>query len=57
MGLGYLVLREIPIRNFYARSVMFSIVAALLWENYKFNIFTGFIGSKYYLNTPEHFFN
>lgn len=56
-GLTYLVLREIPIRNFYARSMMWAIVGLFALENYYVDIFTRTIRSKYTLNYPEHFLN
>ena len=35
MGLTYLLLRELPIRNFYARSVIMGILGYKLYSNYR----------------------
>lgn len=57
MGVGYLILREIPIRNFYARSLMWFGVFGLIWENYRFRILSFDMKSRYPLVTPEHWYN
>ena len=36
MGLTYLLLRELPIRSFYARSVIMAIVGIRFYNNYRF---------------------
>lgn len=56
-GLGYLLLREIPIKNFYARSVMWAGVAILTMENYKISPLSLTVSSRYYVKAPEHYFN
>lgn len=56
-GLGYLLLREIPIKNFYARSVMWATIAIYTMENYKFSPLSLTVSSRYYVKAPEHYFN
>lgn len=35
MGLGYFVLRELPIRNFYARSLIMAFIGMKVYSNYR----------------------
>lgn len=36
LGLTYLILRELPIRNFYARSLIMGIIGIRFYNNYRF---------------------
>ena len=55
IGVSYLLLRELPIRNFYARSLIMAYVAYKLSKNYYFNPLTGLLIDKGVMHTPEHY--
>lgn len=44
-GLSYLVLRELPIWNFYARSVILGLIGFKVLNNYSIDIWNGGIVS------------
>ena len=46
IGVSYLLLRELPIRNFYARSFIMAYVAYKLSKNYYVNPFAGLFKDK-----------
>lgn len=39
LGLSYLILRELPIRNFYARSVVMAAFLYKISKSFRFNLF------------------
>jgi hypothetical protein len=57
IGVSYLVLRELPIRNFYARSVIWGLIGMKVFTNYSFDLWNNSIVSQFYLNAPAHFQN
>lgn len=57
-GLGYLVLRELPIRNFYARSIIWGLIGFKLANNYQIDIWNGGIFAyNRVLSAPDNFTN
>jgi hypothetical protein len=57
-GLGYLVLRELPIRNFYARSIIWGLIGFKLANNYQLDIWNGGIAAaNRVLSAPDNFTN
>jgi len=48
-GLGYLLLRELPIRNFYARSVVMGLYFANIYENFGLSMFLPYGIGKHHL--------
>jgi hypothetical protein len=57
VGISYLVLRELPIKNFYARSVIWGLIGFKVMNNYKLNFEAGGIQTNFVMNTPAHFLN
>ena len=55
IGVSYLLLRELPIRNFYARSFIMACVVYKLSKNYYFNPLSGLLIDKSVVHTPEHY--
>ena len=52
-GLGYLLLREMPIRNFYARSVVWGLVGLKLYQKYQIDLWKGGFQSTFAMDMPD----
>lgn len=57
VGVSYLVLRELPIKNFYARSVIWGIIGLKVFANYGFDPWNKGITTNYILDAPERYTN
>jgi hypothetical protein len=57
VGLSYLVLRELPIKNFYARSVIWGLIGFNVAKHYKYDFWNNAIMSTFMVNPPEHYVN
>jgi hypothetical protein len=55
LGLSYLVLRELPMRNFYARSIIMAAFAYKMSKTWSFSIFDKSLSDKTDYIVPEHY--
>ena len=47
VGLSYLILRELPIRNFYARSVIWALIGFWVSRFYRYDTWDNCVVDKY----------
>lgn len=57
VGLSYLVLRELPIQNFYARSVIWGLIGFRVYNNYHYDTWNNGWVSNFKMKAPEQYFN
>lgn len=57
IGASYLLLRELPIKNFYARSVIWAFVGFRVANNYYYDIWNNSINPYFAMEAPSYYLN